>query len=104
MIRDELIQLANENLDIDLSDVQMNTKLSDLDIDSIDMLDFIMLLEEKYNIEFAEDELDEIETLGDIAELIESKNWWNYQKIDLNKLVNLKKGSATLSMTKNWLM
>lgn len=102
MIRDELIQLANENLDIDLSDVQMNTKLSDLDIDSIDMLDFIMLLEEKYNIEFAEDELDEIETLGDIAELIESKNWWNYQKIDLNKLVNLKKGSATLSMTKNW--
>ncbi len=104
MIRDELIQLANENLDIDLSDVQMNTKLSDLDIDSIDMLDFIMLLEEKYNIEFAEDELDEIETLGDIAELIESKNWWNYQKIDLNKLVNLKKGSATLSMIKNWLM
>ena len=102
MIRDELIQLANENLDIDLSDVQMNTKLSDLDIDSIDMLDFIMLLEEKYNIEFAEDELDEIETLGDIAELIESKNWWNYQKIDLNKLMNLKKGSATLSMTKNW--
>lgn len=102
MIRDELIQLANENLDIDLSDVQMNTKLSDLDIDSIDMLDFIMLLEEKYNIEFAEDELDEIETLGDIAELIESKNWWNYQKIDLNKLVNLKKGSATLSMIKNW--
>lgn len=102
MIRDELVQLANENLDIDLSDVQMNTKLSDLDIDSIDMLDFIMLLEEKYNIEFAEDELDEIETLGDIAELIESKNWWNYQKIDLNKLVNLKKGSATLSMTKNW--
>lgn len=102
MIRDELIQLANENLDIDLSDVQMNTKLSDLDIDSIDMLDFIMLLEEKYNIEFAEDELDEIETLGDIAELIESKNWWNYQKIDLNKLVNLKKVSATLSMTKNW--
>lgn len=74
MIRDELIQLVNENLDIDLSDVQMNTKLSDLDIDSIDMLDFIMLLEEKYNIEFAEDELDEIETLGDIAELIESKN------------------------------
>lgn len=74
MIRDELVQLANENLDIDLSDVQMNTKLSDLDIDSIDMLDFIMLLEEKYNIEFAEDELDEIETLGDIAELIESKN------------------------------
>ena len=52
----------------------MTTKLSDLDIDSIDMLDFIMLIEEKFEIEFEEDELDEIETLGDIAELIESKN------------------------------
>lgn len=74
MIRDELITLANDNLDIDLSDVDMNTKLSDLDIDSIDMLDFIMVIEDKYDIEFGEDELDEIETLGDIAELIESKN------------------------------
>mgnify|MGYP000935369610 CR=1 FL=1 len=70
MIRDELIALANENLDIDFSEMEMSTKLSDLDIDSIDMLDFIMLIEEK----FEEDELDEIETLGDIAELIESKN------------------------------
>lgn len=74
MIRDELISLANENLDIDFSEMEMTTKLSDLDIDSIDMLDFIMLIEEKFEIEFEEDELDEIETLGDIAELIESKN------------------------------
>lgn len=74
MIRDELIALANENLDIDFSEMEMTTKLSDLDIDSIDMLDFIMIIEEKFEIEFEEDELDEIETLGDIAELIESKN------------------------------
>ena len=32
-----------------------------------------MLIEEKYDIEFEEDELDEIETLDDIASLIESK-------------------------------
>ena len=73
MVIDELIKLANENLDIDFNDLDMNTKLSDLDIDSIDMLDFIMLIEEKYDIEFEEDELDEIETLDDRASLIESK-------------------------------
>lgn len=76
MVIDELIKLANENLDIDFNDLDMNTKLSNLDIDSIDMLDFIMLIEEKYDIEFEEDELDEIETLDDIASLIESKIWW----------------------------
>lgn len=74
MIRDELMQLANDNFDIDFTDMDVNTQLSDLDIDSIDMLDFIMVVEDKYDIEFEEDELDEIETLGDIAELIESKN------------------------------
>ncbi|MBM0045950.1 acyl carrier protein [Anaerococcus sp. mt242] len=73
MVIDELIKLANDNLDIDFNDLDMNTKLSDLDIDSIDMLDFIMLIEEKYDIEFEEDELDEIESLDDIASLIESK-------------------------------
>ncbi|WP_297281567.1 acyl carrier protein [uncultured Anaerococcus sp.] len=74
MIRDELMQLANDNFEINFTDMDLNTQLSDLDIDSIDMLDFIMIVEDKYDIEFEEDELDEIETLGDIAELIESKN------------------------------
>lgn len=74
MIRDELMQLANDNFEVDFTDMDLNTQLSDLDIDSIDMLDFIMIVEDKYDIEFEEDELDEIETLGDIAELIESKN------------------------------
>lgn len=73
MIIDDLTKLASENLDIDTSDLDLNTKLSDFDIDSIDMLDFIMLIEEKYDIEFEEDELDEIESLDDIASLIESK-------------------------------
>jgi len=73
MVIDELTQLANNNLDIDFTELDMSTKLSDLDIDSIDMLDFIMLIEEEYDIEFEEDELDEIETLDDIASLIESK-------------------------------
>ena len=74
MVREELIKLASDNLNIDFTDMDMSTKLSELDVDSIDMLDFIMVVEDKYNIEFEEDELDEIETLSDIAELIESKN------------------------------
>lgn len=74
MIIEELIKLANENLEMDFSEIDMSTKLSDLDIDSIDMLDFIMLIEEKYDLEFSEDELDEIESLEDMASLIESKN------------------------------
>lgn len=82
MIKDELIKLAVENLDIDEEDVDLEKSISDLDIDSIDMLDFIMTIEEEYNIEFSDDELDKIEKLGDILDLIESKKWWQLAKKD----------------------
>ena len=74
MLKDRIIELAGENLDIDWSEVDFEKKISDMDIDSIDLLDFIMVLEDEYSIEFSEDELDEIESLNDIISLIESKN------------------------------
>ena len=74
MIREQLAKLAEENLDIDTSDLDFETKISDMDIDSIDLVDFIMVIEEEFDIEFSDEELDEIETLSDIVSLIESKN------------------------------
>ncbi|MDU2201878.1 MAG: phosphopantetheine-binding protein [Anaerococcus hydrogenalis] len=74
MIRDELIELVKENLDIDVEEVDFDKAISDYDIDSIDMLDFIMAIEDKYDIEFSDDELDEIEKFSDVVSLIESKN------------------------------
>ncbi|MEQ0488429.1 phosphopantetheine-binding protein [Anaerococcus murdochii] len=74
MIREQLVKLAEENLDIDTSDLDFESKISDMDIDSIDLVDFIMVIEEEFDIEFTDEELDEIETLSDIVSLIESKN------------------------------
>lgn len=74
MIREELIELVKENLDIDVEEVDFDKAISDYDIDSIDMLDFIMAIEDKYDIEFSDDELDEIEKFSDVVSLIESKN------------------------------
>ena len=74
MIREQLLKLAEDNLDIDTSDLDFESKISDMDIDSIDLVDFIMVIEEEFDIEFTDEELDEIETLSDIVSLIESKN------------------------------
>ncbi|EEI87383.1 acyl carrier protein [Anaerococcus lactolyticus] len=74
MIREQLLKLAEENLDIDTSNLDFESKISDMDIDSIDLVDFIMVIEEEFDIEFTDEELDEIETLSDIVSLIESKN------------------------------
>lgn len=74
MIREELIELVKENLDINEDEIDFEKKITEYDIDSIDMLDFIMAIEDKYDIEFSDDELDEIEKFSDVISLIESKN------------------------------
>ena len=74
MIRERLKELAVGNLDLDPSEIDFDSKISDLDIDSIDLVDFIMLIEDEYSVEFSDEELDEIETLADIVSVIESKN------------------------------
>lgn len=74
MIRERLKELAIEHLDINPEEIGFDSKISDLDIDSIDLVDFIMVLEDEFSIEFSDEELDEIETLADIVSLIESKN------------------------------
>lgn len=74
MIREELIELVIENLDINEDEIDFEKEITAYDIDSIDMLDFIMAIEDKYDIEFSDDELDEIEKFSDVISLIESKN------------------------------
>lgn len=74
MIREQLLKLAEENLDVDTANLDFESKISDMDIDSIDLVDFIMVIEEEFEIEFTDEELDEIENLSDIVSLIESKN------------------------------
>lgn len=74
MIREELIELVKGNLDINEDEIDFEKEITAYDIDSIDMLDFIMAIEDKYDIEFSDDELDEIEKFSDVISLIESKN------------------------------
>ncbi len=74
MIRERLKELVVENLDIDPDQIDLDSKISDLDIDSIDLVDFIMVIEDEFSIEFSDEELDEIESFADIVSLIESKN------------------------------
>lgn len=74
MIIDELKDLLKEKLNIEASEEDFDKDINDFDIDSIDMLDFIMAIEDKYGFEFSDDELDSIKKFDDIVELIESKN------------------------------
>ena len=63
----EVLQVAPEQ-------VTMEAKFGDdLDADSLDLVELVMALEEAFDVEVPEEELDGIETVGQAFELVQSK-------------------------------
>ena len=68
MVFDKVKEILGEYVD---SDITMDTAFDDLGIDSLDMLDMVMKVEEELGVEV---ELNpSITTVGALVELIESK-------------------------------
>jgi acyl carrier protein len=64
---------AVEILAVEPSQVTLSTSFEDLGADSLDLVELVMALEETFDIEVAENELNEIRTVGEAFELIYAK-------------------------------
>jgi len=53
--------------------VKMDTVLSEIGIDSLDVLDLVVDAEEKFNIKIEDEELIRLKTIEDIVDLINKK-------------------------------
>ena len=72
MIKDKIIEMVKEELLTD--EIDINADLTnDYQIDSIGLIEFIMALEDEFNIEIADEELQELKSTKDVIELVESK-------------------------------
>lgn len=70
----EVRQSIAAQLNIPLDSVHENSRLvEDLKADSLDVVELIMSLEERYNIEVPDEDLTQLKTVGDIVRYIESK-------------------------------
>lgn len=58
----------------ELSAIRLSTPISQLDLDSLSMLEFLMLLEERTGVEVTTDELDPDTTLAQLAEMLKVKS------------------------------
>ncbi len=54
-------------------EVTLNSSIKDLGLDSLDVVDLLMEMEEKYNIEFSNDEMLSFTKVQDIISAIEKK-------------------------------
>lgn len=65
---------AVEVLSVSEDQVTLEAKFGDdLDADSLDLVELVMALEEEFGVEVAEEELEDIQTVGQAFELVTGK-------------------------------
>ncbi|HEU4866199.1 MAG TPA: acyl carrier protein [Actinomycetota bacterium] len=76
--RDEVVTALKETLverlKVDASTITEEANLfEDLGLDSIDLMTVVMAVEEKFSIEVSDEELEDVTTLGQAADLLSAK-------------------------------
>jgi acyl carrier protein len=70
----ELQELAGEILGVDPERVQMDVSFQrDLAADSLDLVELIAAIEDKYDVELPEEELEKMKVVGDLWKYLEEK-------------------------------
>ncbi len=70
---EKLKELLVEELQINEKDISMDAELSnDLGINSIELADLVLMCEEKFGIEIAEEDSNKFITVGDVVDYLES--------------------------------
>ncbi len=70
----ELQELAAEILGVDADQVQMNVSFArDLAADSLDLVELIAAVEDKYDVELPEEELEGMKNVGDLWKFLQER-------------------------------
>jgi acyl carrier protein len=70
----ELQNLAAEILGVDAADVQLDKSFAkDLAADSLDLVELIAAVEDKYDVELSEERLDAMKNIGDLWVFLEEE-------------------------------
>ncbi len=71
-MKEKLIAILAEQLDMDASELTDDKSfLDDLDMDSLDMVEMTVELEQELDVSFEQEQLAEVKTIGDLVKLIE---------------------------------
>ena len=71
----EILEIVKEKIKdrINVDSINYDDKLDDLGLDSLDLVETMLKIEEAVGIEFTSDEIVELKTIRDVVTLIESK-------------------------------
>ena len=72
MVFEKVQGILTDQLDLDADDITMESSLTeDLGADSLDFVDIVMSLEDEFDAEFPEEDMEGVKTVGDVVRYIE---------------------------------
>ena len=83
-IFDRLVTIIQERQGEDFVVTESLSLKDDLDADSVDLMEFILTLEDEFNIEISDEEIDQLQSVGDVVKIIQGK-WLFVNCSGLNK-------------------
>ncbi len=72
-VEDKVKKIIADQLEVDGSKLSKETTFEDIDADSLDIVELVMALEEEFDLEISDQEIENINTVGDVIKYIESK-------------------------------
>lgn len=73
MTFDKIKTILAEQLDVDADTLTAETDIAkDLNADSLDVVEILMSIEDEFEVEIPDEEIENIKTIGDLVEYIEN--------------------------------
>jgi acyl carrier protein len=70
---DDLKEIIADKLSVEPADIKMESHfIDDLGADSLDLADLVMVVEDKYEVDFSNEDTDQFETVGSVVKAIEN--------------------------------
>ena len=69
----KLCSVLNQQFGISEQTIELGTQIENLDMDSLELVDLIMALEQTFNTEIDDEKISQAKTIGDVVKLIDSE-------------------------------
>lgn len=67
-VQDKVIKIVSEATKVDTANIKSDTNfVDDLNLDSLDMVEMMMKMEEEFGVEIPEDKTEDLKTIGDVT-------------------------------------
>ena len=70
---EEFLNFLSEEFEFDTEGIEKSTTFEEINFDEFDVIELVMSVEDKYEIEVPDEVLKEFKTVGDFADYLESK-------------------------------